>query len=591
MPTPDVVINNNYPGVNYEPTETTGTPLYHEDREVSLTGGPGSQQYRTVNAQLSKAPPQWALVTSGQPAYATVQNPDGSIHYFTKAASSAPWTTWDGSDNNTVYNGVDFGMSPSIADNSTAFLAALNAIIAGGGGTLFIPSGSYTFTHGVSRTALAAEDVGIIIAGTGATELVANFGSTGGTLFSFDGFNTEGNGIRFHNLRITYATSPSLPAMGPAVYVKSCENISFDQVYFSNCPGVLFDDNMSLQCGLTDCTIDYATGTNNQIMVVFSGSEDYIHNCVIRQKPKSQMGAPLGCTGVQIQSATEPYITNTHISDFDTGISIVGGGKYPLWAHFANIACQSNANSVLIEPTSSAGQIYDVMFDNCILSQSADSTETTPGVKIDTNGGPNSNVADIQFNNCIIRDWGGAGIQINAGQDIIIDGCRVGSCAVRTAADTGGITITGAAANVVVNACDCSGTVPGGLGQQPYGISVIAAVAGAYIRGCILTGNKDGAVFTNPFSGTQIEITDCSGYNDQGTVLQTTSPTGTFKNTSGWTNAPNGWFGPIAFYVTSSGHVTIDGTDTNLSSGGFTLSSGESASIAGIISHFLAVGK
>ncbi|MGA7284911.1 MAG: hypothetical protein WBW87_10260 [Candidatus Cybelea sp.] len=253
-------------------------------------------------------------------------------------------------------------------------------------------------------------------------------------------------------------------------------------------------------------------------MVVFTGAENYIHNCIIRQAPLGPQKIPTNCTGIEIRSASEPYVTNTHISDFDTGISLVGEGSNPIAGHFSNLGCQSNVTSVSVVPAASGGKIRQLFFDNCVFALTRDSHAVSPGVKIDTSGGPNSDVSDIHFSNCIWYDWRGPAIAINAGQDIIINGCRIGSCALGST-DTGGLAITGTAANITVCATDCSGTVPGGKGQQPYAISVTAAVAGLYVRSSNLSGNAVGALYVNAASGTQIVITDCPGYNDRNTRL------------------------------------------------------------------------
>jgi hypothetical protein len=104
-------------------------------------------------------------------AYATVQNPDGSIHYFTYSGS-APWPTsaWQGSDNNTVYNGVDYGMADggSASDNTAALASLFTAMgpatpPALGGGSGWIPQ--YNFPV---NTALALNaPVGAIFQGLG----------------------------------------------------------------------------------------------------------------------------------------------------------------------------------------------------------------------------------------------------------------------------------------------------------------------------------------------------------------------------------------------------------------------------------------
>jgi hypothetical protein len=45
----------------------------------------------TYNAKFVPASNNWQLVTSGLPAYATVQNPDGAIHYYVLNTATGLW--------------------------------------------------------------------------------------------------------------------------------------------------------------------------------------------------------------------------------------------------------------------------------------------------------------------------------------------------------------------------------------------------------------------------------------------------------------------------------------------------------------------
>lgn len=544
--TQNIQIVKSFPAVQYEASEAPSA--WHEDHEIN------GAFWRAANATYNETGSgSWNSIDHSQPSYAMVQNVDGSTSYLTQPPMTSSWPTsaWLGSGNHGIYNGVDFGMSTSTADNGPALQKAFEAAIHGGGGTILIPSGKYSFTSGISHTALSNEDVGIVIAGTGGSaELQANFN---GPLITLTDFSSTGNGVRFRNLRISYL---SATATGPAVSLSHCENISFDQVFFENCPGALLDDKRSSQCGLTNCTIEYNIDNNNQTMVQIYGAQDYVHACVIRQQPLSK-GGPTGCTGILIGSASEPYVTNTHISDFDFGIKVAGGGPNVVRGRFSNIECDANVTAAQIFPVSNTASVDQLFFNGCIFTLTSDSTSTTAGVTIATNGGPNSNVSDIVFSSCIFHNWNGPGLELSGGQNIIVDACRIGSCALRSAiANAGGITIIGTPSNVTINGTDLSGTVPGDNGTQPYAISIQAAVQGLYVRGCNLSGNATAPLFLHS-PGTAIEITDCVGYNDQNTVLNggvaPTSPT----------SAPTSstpYFGPSQVNFTGeSGLVHISG--------------------------------
>jgi hypothetical protein len=147
-----------------------------------------------------------------------------------------------------------------------------------------------------------------------------------------------------------------------------------------------------------------------------------------------------------------------------------------------------------------------------------------------------------------------------------------------TATQKNGVYISGGASSVRVLSCDLTGNLS-------YGAFITGGVTNIFVKHCDFTG------LANPINvvtaGANVQVTDCPGYNDQATVLQNSIP----PPSNPITNASFGYYGPIAFYIKGAGHVTIDGVDTNLTDGGYTLSSGETASIAGTATHFLAVGK
>ena len=152
----DLMASGTNPGSTY--TITTGDPgVYHEDRVVVTPVGVTTitRMFRVYGATLNTVTEEWSFVGVSM-AYATVQNPDGSIHYFTYSGST-PWPTsaWQGSGNNAVYNAVDFGLVSGTdqsqtqrAANVAAIQNAVDAAIAlidenTGGGTVVIPAGTY----------------------------------------------------------------------------------------------------------------------------------------------------------------------------------------------------------------------------------------------------------------------------------------------------------------------------------------------------------------------------------------------------------------------------------------------------------------
>lgn len=406
-------------------------------------------------------------------------------------------------------------------------------------------------------------------------------------MFSVSGFGS-GRGIRFQDLRITYTTTQTTPnVLAAAIRVTNSQNVSCERVYFKNCPQAFNTD--SLENGLFNCTITYNNFSANlttgivPTMVDFTGAtECYIDSCIISQTPQDSPG-PVGCIGIVIGSGGGGYyIRNSHVSDFSTGI-LVRESENLTKLFCSNIVCESWTNSLVIQPSGSSGTIYQIYCGDCIFARTNGSTDSTStGVVIDSAGGA-GNVGEIFLNNCSCFQWSGPGVQINGGQSIVITGGRYGSNATsQQSTMSGGIAITATGGSspaqyVTINGADLSPklTTPT-YGTQPYAISITAAPVGLYVRGCNMTGYTQHGPLYLSNAGTQIEITDCAGYNDQGTAVSTTAPgAGTFSG------ATLGYYGPVTFYAAGSSGLSlrIGGQTTPFPSGTFTLAPDQPAAI------------
>jgi hypothetical protein len=197
---------------------------------------------------------------------------------------------------------------------------------------------------------------------------------------------------------------------------------------------------------------------------------------------------------------------------------------------------------------------------------------------VDTTENPATNVSGVLFNNCIVYGWGLAGLLINNGSDIVVAGGQYSGNgqAGGTHDALAGIAVAGGEL-VTISGVDCSGTSQlghaGSPTTQPYGIAVFNG-GNATITNCNLTGNSSEALHTNA-PGT-LEVTNCTGYNDQATLLSSSAPSGTFSALT------YNYYGPVAFYASggSAVQVVINTHNTGLTSGGFTLSPGEAAAFA-----------
>jgi hypothetical protein len=468
----------------------------------------------------------------------------------------------------TTYAG---GMSSqnSGAANRAALQAAVSAAIGtiGPGGLVLIPAGTYQIS-GTVTISNQGNDAPLIISGTcGGTQLVQQ---SAGDTFVVTSLGSSSKGVRFRDLLISYSSGGGGFLTGIAVRVDGCENVSCERVYFYNCPQSAVFDEQSLACGLINCTIYYQSGANNQTMITLLGPEQYVRDCVIKQTNQVSTIAPTGCIGITISdAANDIYVNNTHVLDFTIGIQILSSAMAAARPILSNVVCQSWQTSLLIKPST---QVYQAFFRDCIflLSQFSDQT-ASPGILIASNGPA---VTDLCFENCMCFGWGGSGIEITTGSNIQINGGRYGSCALGDST-RGGITVAGNVTGLTIDGADCSGSVPG-YGRQPNGISIIGPLTDGYIHNCNMKGNGNAALHV---SGTvsNLEVTACAGYNDAGTVVSTIPPISgaTFKNSS------FGYYGPIAFYTPGAAvqSIYIDGVNTHLTAGAFTLAPGETAVI------------
>jgi hypothetical protein len=441
----------------------------------------------------------------------------------------------------------------------------------------------------------------------------------GGDLFQINNNAGSGNhvgGITFRDLQIAYGT---LQTSGAAIHVVSSENVRVLRCIFQDCPvGVYFEE--SLQGFMIDCTAVYTdiseaavagtavvlgnpTGDNNAI-------ETYIAGCVFQSKS----GGTPGSIGIQINNADHVRVVNTRIDSFNQAIVISPGGTADpshnvKHVYFGDVTClpgsatAATGAAVLIQP--SAGTwVGEVWFVGCSLDAPDDGTSYQGGgVVLDpVGGGGGGGVIDqIRFVDCHVCKWNGPGLQLigGSGSDEILTNIEVlggyyslngadpasglPSAGIAIGGAPSGARITGAACN---NLVDYNGTfLPA---TQDYGIVIGSGALNVFVRDCDLRGNITQAV-ASISSVTNVQITDCAGYNDQATAVRTTPP-----GPSAFSGTTFGYYGPVAFYTTGGSltQIAIDGHNTNLTSGSFTLAAGETATLTySGLPTFIMIGK
>ena len=371
-----------------------------------------------------------------------------------------------------------------------------------------------------------------------------------GTLFNCAGGHTSG-GQYFSSLGISFSSATL--ATTTAIYAGTWNAIAEDCT-FTNVP-IAFNAQ-GLSSGLKGCTISYESGINGVgpggagafAAVNLGGPQSFfVGPGEIEQKSQAD-GGPSGTVCIAITSGAEhAVIADLHISHWSYGISYNFGGS-TVNAHITNVefACWNTA--VYMQPASSIGTIAGDVYTGCSFLMGNESNEASDNVYIDTNGGANNNVTDINFNGCTSYQAGQHGYNISTGSNIqITGGTSSGNGLYATGA---GVAITGNCGDVTVTGVNLNAKYPGSPSYpnqaQAYAF-LCSGSPSASIRldGCDMSSGYSGSPIDVSGTPTNLVITNCPGYNDQLTAINTISnvPSG-----SGQYAANQGSSGGVNYY-------------------------------------------
>ncbi len=564
----DLVASGTNPATEYQ--ITLGSPgVYHEDRVVvtTVSGASLTQMFRVYGAVLSPGI-GWSFQSGVSTAYATVQNPDGSIHHFT-FSGTAPWQTedWEGSDNNTIYNAVDFGTTAggsasSNSDALTSLFTAMTAAAGLGGGTARIPQ--YNFP-------VDASDGGIVVppvpTGTGDGGCIIQGLGTGGS---------SGGGSA--NPAFHFSISDPSPNLGPFIFLSSTGNHTSGGTFFKNLAfkwmGPLFslDTCLSLSvwnngvdsCTFTDCptamnfrnlagsarrcTIDYNVSTlPNVTAIIVQGLQNEISG------PSEMDGHSLAGTSTCILIGGGPMtcehntIRGVHIYGWSYGIDYSDINETGTGSGTSNNVIDGNKIDCIVTcinlvPSNAGGMIFNQIFSNNEITKNQDSTVANPIVYIDSNTVAASNIGPIFLvNNLIYSNVTSAkgmakpnqyGVQIGTCEAVSIIGGQISQVGTRVGGDgTANVCISGSPASVIISDVNLSSSYAGANSGADTGASGSAASEFALL----ITGTPsyiqvDNCYMGGPWAASPVSvtgtpgrliITNCAGYNDQNTTINT----------------------------------------------------------------------
>jgi hypothetical protein len=624
----DLYATGEYPYVQFQPSEAGS--VWHTDQEFTDSGG-NSYLFRMYNAEYSESLSQWTTIGGGSDAYATVQNPDGSIHYYWNGGSS-PWNEWQGSDNNTVYNAVDFGVTAggSAADNTDALISLFTSMVTAtapalGGGTAQIPQYNFpvnaspdgiTVPPGPSGSGLGLGGCIIQGLGTGGEDeghtavhfSITDPSDTGGP-FTF--LNCKGK--HHHTSGGTYLRNIAFEWVSAGYPLDTVLYLEYysggaDSCTFFNCATVA--NIRGLGMGFRNCTIDYHGDTMpsspdftaillSAINCEISGPSEFNAKYLLEG-----VTTPTTATCISIGHHTSPSgcnlnkIRSLHITGWNYGIdysdiNVSGIGSNTQDNTIEGCEIDAINKCVNLLPASSTGQIFGQKFSNNNFTKSQNSTDGSAIVYIDTNGGSPSNVQGTDFiGNTIWSDVTGGegqgghghhtgiaqnnqyGIQINVADSIRIIGGKIGQCgnAANLGADgSANICISGLASSILIDSVDLgptysranSGGATGsmGSGASQYAILISATdFAGPMrVNNCDMSGFSGVPVLVSGSlgSGSPFIVTNCPGYNDQNTPINTLAHIGTgvaYSAATQGSHSGTNYYGPsFVMFTAASG--------------------------------------
>jgi hypothetical protein len=608
-----------YPVMQWFPQEG-GTAVYAESREVN------GEMWMVTNATYNTYSNQWLPVDPTRTCRALVSSQLNQTTAFrTSPVGVTPcvWTqAWAINDTGVatmtlavesiplavdmsgigIYNvcAPAYGMVAGVntptqaAANTVALQAACNAA-ATNSGAVFIPSslnGDYYVNPGVVIT--TSTRTFAMFGTTDKAQLHVPSSSGGGTLLTLNTTGSNLGAISISDLRFTY----DVPLTGTALLINGGEDIVIRHCIFNECPvGV---STAGLDTQIENCQFNTASQSGTtQIQVGVVGNEANVTNildCFLFTQPN------LNNTGLVLARAVEFTVTNTSFQQYDNCcIQMLGGGQGT--THGSVIGCQLSGKGTVLwmQPgtgpngtPSATRNINDIRFVGCLFRHGTNNPGgNSPGVYIDSGGGPTGNCAGIEFADCVCDGFYGAGYQVNVAGSVSWDGGRATGNNLGNNGQQANISIIGAATKCYINGTICRGAIGYESGTAPYGIFLAGGCTNIYVRGADVGGcTTAGMTFSSP--GANIQITNCPGYNDQGTLVTATAPAaGTYAPAQFGTTP---YYGPVQVSLVGASTISVGATNqvvTGKTQGDIYLMPGgaDVLSFTGTPSAFVVIGK
>jgi hypothetical protein len=410
-----------------------------------------------------------------------------------------------------VLDFIPAGTNTATTDCSSYIQAAINAVGVAGGGTVFIPAGTYLVASTISVTSSRTYIQG---AGMWNTTITRNSDSFSDTI-AFIGGGTDATLLLQVGIRDLGIKTTGLMSSGAHLRFDGVTRFEVQSIYAEN--GFI---NFKFQAATAGTVNDtYTLGTNlyggvgtNRIYTEFTRSagsyskldcgDVFVNNFNWRSNTSNQLYG----LGLSIDSADGLWFNNGHIGNTVTAnIYINSNNSSPLNLVFFNnvMSDEGTAHSCYITGSTST-DFETIRFTGCEFKSGGNPAFCTYGLVV-TAG---CTVDELQFSNCLFQEFGAQGVYIQSSVtgNITFTGCIVKGNG-RTVSAPGYQLNSNSRAISIVGGSSGYARNTWVTGSQTYGIEVLSNCSNISINGVDLTGNATGPL--NVDGTSSVEINNC----------------------------------------------------------------------------------
>ena len=419
--------------------------------------------------------------------------------WYRQTAKAQPWSIlW-------------FGLTTGSGDNTALMNGMISTLASAGGGVIYVPEGTFTFTGTIS---IQANNIRISGANRGASIFNFNNGASNcivvGTSYATVIYNTIIEGLTLQGTSKTGGVGISILSSAESIYRDLILNNMANGVYVQFINNVLIQDAIILlqnSSGYSYAVHWYCVAAAAQVGNVLA-----LTNVTINCNGNGAQGIWLdgACDTLRLQavgvlhSVNGLLVQNTQLSN----------QYFPQFVFANDLEIDGVTQSCI---NIQAGRVFH--FTNCdFFNNFSGESSDTDVVQIAADGAY-SITSNIYFNNCRI-----AGAQQNGiyctGKNLYMSNCYVGDNSVAGSGAYNGISLgnaggsNGAAGHVIISNCQIGASF-GDLGYQNYGIVAAAGVTEVSISNCDFTYCVAGGIQDNTGAVGNVMWHGCIDINGQ----------------------------------------------------------------------------